>query len=153
MQLSPGRQALEHGSVTLSNSAAHRHHPEVFSHHWGQHCHHIIILFYDYWHYPEVVSVSEKKHVFVGSPRYYRSSIIAFVFLPGFYQRKSVSVPLASDSSKADLSNSKEKFLPQNHGRKVSYFNDSVVGWEALVGPNLNPAPLPPLRPPPHLPS
>ena len=41
-----------------------------------------------------------KKHVFVGSPRYYRSSIIAFVFLLGFYQRKSVSASPVSDSSK-----------------------------------------------------
>ena len=52
-----------------------------------------------------------EKHVFVGSPRYYQSSIIAFVFLPGFYQRKSVSVQPASDSSKANFSNSKESFF------------------------------------------
>ena len=126
MQLSPGRQALEDCSVTLGNSTAHRHHTEVFSHHWGwkyDHDRHILWLL--------AVSGSRlcfwEKHVFVGSPRYYRSSIIAFVFLPGFYQRKSVSVPLASDSSKADLSNSKEKFLPPNHGRKVSYFGVFLI--------------------------
>ena len=57
-----------------------------------------------------------EKHVFVGSPRYYRSSIIAFVFLPGFYQRKSVSVQPASDSSKANFSRS--HFLPTKSHEK-----------------------------------
>ena len=56
----------------------------------------MIVIFYIWW---LALSGSRlgfwEKHVFAGSPGHYRSSIIAFLFLPGFDQRKSVSVPLA----------------------------------------------------------
>ena len=76
-----------------------------------------------------------EKHVFVGSPRYYRSSIIAFVFLPGFYQRKSVSVQPASDSSKANFSNSKSFFAPKSQERGVTTHNLMFISllWTSTI--------------------